>query len=57
MELDEQKLHYVIALRQTQPLQRALVEASLEGKGCWGLVDDTGKVVPGIELTRFSLPV
>ena len=54
--LEEQKLHYIIALGQTAPLQRALVDASLEGKGWWGLVDDKGKVVPGIELTRFSLP-
>ena len=46
--LEEQKLHYIIALGQTAPLQRALVEASLEGKGWWGLVDDKGKVVPGI---------
>ena len=51
--LEEEKLHYVIALRQTPPLQRALVDASLEGKGWWGLEDDKGKVVPGIELTRF----
>ena len=51
--LEEQSLHYVIALRQTPPLQRALVDASLEGKGWWGLEDDKGKVVPGIELTRF----
>jgi hypothetical protein len=51
--LEEQKLHYVIALRQTPPLQRALVDASLEGKGWWGLVDDNGKVVPGIEVIRF----
>jgi hypothetical protein len=29
--LEEQKLHYVIALRQTPPLQRALVDASLQG--------------------------
>jgi hypothetical protein len=51
--LEEQKLHYVIALRQTPPLQRALVDASLQGKGWWGLEDDKGHVVPGIELTRF----
>jgi hypothetical protein len=31
--LEEQKLHYIIALGQTAPLQRALVKASLEGKG------------------------
>jgi hypothetical protein len=47
--LEEQRLHYVIALRQTQPLQRALVDAS----GWWGLLDDQGQEVPGIELTRF----
>jgi hypothetical protein len=52
--LEQENLHYVIALRQTQPLQRALVDASLQGKGWWGLVDDAGKVVSGIELTRFS---
>lgn len=52
--LEAQALHYVIALRQTPPLQRALVNASLEHKGWWGLVDDKGKQVAGIELTRFS---
>jgi len=52
--LESEKLHYVIALRQTQPLQRALVDASQEGRGWWGLLDDKGKLVEGIELTRFS---
>ena len=52
--LESEKLHYVIALRQTQPLQRALVDASLQGHGWWSLLDDKGKPVPGIELTRFS---
>lgn len=52
--LEEEKLHYVIALRQTQPLQRALVDASSQGHGWWGLLDDKGQAVPGIELTRFS---
>ncbi len=52
--LEEHKLHCIIALRQTQPLQRALVNASLQGQGWWALVDGSGKAVPGIELTRFS---
>jgi hypothetical protein len=52
--LESEQLHYVIALRQTQPLQRALVEASLEGHGWWGLMDDKNKPVPGNERTRFS---
>lgn len=52
--LESEQLHYVIALRQTQPLQRALVDASQDGHGWWGLLDDKGKPVPGIELTRFS---
>lgn len=47
--LEHQETHYIIALRQNQPLQRALVNAS----GWWGLVDAEGKPVPGIELTRF----
>jgi hypothetical protein len=50
--LEEENLHYVIALRQTQPLQKALVDACLQG-GWWGLRDDKGRTVPGIELTRF----
>lgn len=52
--LESEALHYVIALRQTQPLQRALVDASQDGHGWWGLLDDKGKPVAGIELTRFS---
>lgn len=48
--LDQQPLHYMIALRQNQPLQRALVNAG----GWWVLLDEQGKPVQGIELTRFS---
>lgn len=48
--LDQQQLHHIIALRQIQPLQRALVNA----KGWWGLQDERGKPVEGIELTRFA---
>ena len=51
--LEQEKLHYIIALRQTQPLQRALVDAASEGHGWWSLVDDKGTAVEGIELTRF----
>lgn len=48
--LDEQQLHHIIALRQNQPLQRALVNA----EGWWVLQDGHGKPVEGIELTRFT---
>jgi hypothetical protein len=48
--IEARALHYVIALRLNQPLQRALVDA----QGWWRLHDEAGKVVPGIELTRFS---
>lgn len=48
--LDEQQMHYVIALRQNQPLQRALVDAD----GWWVLHDEHGQPVEGIELTRFA---
>ena len=48
--LDQQQLHYIIALRQNQPLQRALVNA----QGWWVLQDEQGKPVEGIELTRFA---
>ena len=34
--LDQQPLHYMIALRQNQPLQRALVNAG----GWWVLLDE-----------------
>jgi hypothetical protein len=51
--LEAQQLHYTIALRQTQPLQRALVDAALSGHGWWPLKDEHDKVVSGIELTRF----
>ena len=47
--LDSQALHHIMALRQTQPVQRALVNA--QG---WWVHDEDGKPVPGIELTRFS---
>ncbi len=49
-DLEQQKMHYVIALRQNQPLQRALVEAD----GWWVLHDENGQPVEGLELTRFS---
>ena len=48
--LDSQALHHIIALRQSQPVQRALVNA----QGWWVLHDEDGKPVPGIELTRFT---
>ena len=48
--LDEQRTSYVIALRQNQPLQRALVNAG----HWWPLHDEQGRPVPGIELTRFA---
>ena len=48
--LDQQPFHYIIALRQNQPLQRALVDVS----GWWALLDEHGKPVEGIELTRFT---
>jgi hypothetical protein len=48
-DLEERQMHYVIALRQNQPLQRALVDA----KDWWALHDEAGKPVPGIELNRF----
>ena len=47
--LDTQPMHYIVALRQNQPLQRALVNA----ENWWVLHDEQGKPVPGIELTRF----
>lgn len=47
--LDERSLHHIIALRQTQALQRALVHA----EDWWVLHDEKGKPVPGIELSRF----
>jgi hypothetical protein len=48
--LERQYLHYIIALRQNQPLQRALVDA----QGWWPLCDEQGQRVEGIELCRFS---
>lgn len=47
--LDQQQMHHIIALRQNQPLQRALVSAD----GWWVLQDEQGEAVEGIELTRF----
>lgn len=49
-QLDQQPMHHIIALRQNQPLQRALVNAP----GWWGLHDAQGNPVDGIELTHFS---
>ena len=49
-QLDRQQMHHIIALRQNQPLQRALVNA----QGWWVLHDAQGKPVEGIELTRLS---
>ena len=48
--LDQQPLHYIVALRQNQPLQRALVSA----EGWWVLQDEQNQPVDGIELTRFA---
>ena len=48
--LDQQQMHHIIALRQNQPLQRALVRA----EGWWVLQDENGKPVEGIALTRFA---
>ncbi len=48
--LEEREMHYVIALRLQQPLQRAL--ANIQA-GWWPLQDERGKTVEGIELTRF----
>ena len=48
--LDQQQMHHIIALRQNQPLQRALVNA----EGWWVLQDERGQPVEGIELTRFA---
>jgi hypothetical protein len=48
--LDQQQMHHIIALRQNQPLQRALVSAD----GWWVLQDEQGEPVEGIELTRFK---
>ena len=42
-------MHYVLALRQNQPMQRALAHA----QEWWGLHDAKGKPAEGIELTRF----
>jgi hypothetical protein len=49
-QLDQHPLHYIIALRQNQPLQRALVNAP----GWWGLHEEDGTPVEGIELSRFT---
>ena len=48
--LDTQPMHYIIALRQNQPLQRALVNA----ENWWPLIGEDGHPAPGIELTRFA---
>ena len=48
--LDTQPMHYIIALRQNQPLQRALVNA----ESWWPLINEAGRPVAGIELTRFT---
>jgi hypothetical protein len=50
VDLENRALHYVIALRQHQGVQRALVDQ----KGWWALTDEEGRTVPGIELVRFS---
>ena len=43
-------MHYIIALRQNQPLQRALVNT----EGWWPLIGEDGQPVPGMELTHFA---
>jgi hypothetical protein len=48
--LEQRQLHYVISMRQNQPVQRALVDA----QDWWVLHDEAGKPVPGIELNRFQ---
>ena len=49
-DLDQRQIHPIIAQRQNQPVQRALVGA----QGWWVLHDEEGKPVEGIELTRFA---
>lgn len=48
--LDGLSMHYIIALRQNQLLQRALVNI----QGWWPLRDEDGKEIKGIELARFE---
>lgn len=47
--LEEKQICYIIALRQNQPLQSALANAD----DWWVLQNENGKVIDGIELTRF----
>ena len=49
-DLEGRALHYVIALRQHQDVQRALVDQ----QGWWALTDEEGRTVPGIELAWFN---
>ena len=48
--LDVMKLHHIVPLRQTQPIQRALVNAT----DWWALRDEQDRPVEGIELVRFQ---
>lgn len=48
--LDQRQMRHSIALRQNQPLPRALASA----EGWWALQGEDGTPVAGIELTRFA---
>ena len=52
-DLEGRQLHYTVALKQTPPLQRALVDAAHNAHGWWPLRDEQDNIVAGIELTRF----
>jgi hypothetical protein len=49
-DLETKNLHYILALRQIQKLQRALADA----QGWWPLCGERGHRDEGIELCRFS---
>jgi hypothetical protein len=48
--VEAKALHYIVAMRLTQPIQRVLVNE----QGWWPLLDDKQRPVEGIELSRLS---